>query len=43
MDKEEKKLIAIISISVAILVIVLLLLSGYDLGGFEIRKGIKLN
>lgn len=42
MDKETKKLIAIISITLAILVIILLSLSGFDLSGFEIHRGIAL-
>ncbi len=43
MDKEIKKWIAIISIVTAVLVIVLLLLSGYNISGFKIHKGIKIN
>ena len=43
MDKETKKWLAIISIAIALMVILLLLLSGYDLSGFEIHKGIKIN
>ena len=43
MDKETKKWLAIISIAIAVIVILLLLLSGYDLSGFEIRRGIKMN
>ena len=43
MDRELKKWIAIMSIVLAALVILLLLLSGADLSGFEIRKGIKLS
>ena len=43
MDKETKKWLAIISVMVAVLVILLLLMSGFDIGGFEIHKGIKLN
>lgn len=43
MDKEIKKLIAIFSIAIAVFVIVLLLLSGFELSGFEIHRGIKLN
>ena len=43
MDKETKKWIAGISIAVAVLVILLLLMSGFDIGGFEIHKGIKIN
>ena len=43
MDKETRKWLAIISIAIAVMVILLLLLSGLDLGGFEIHKGIKIN
>lgn len=43
MDKETKKFIAIISISLAIIVIILFWMFGFDLSGFEIRKGIILN
>ena len=39
----DKKWIAVISIAVAVLVILLLLMSGFDIGGFEIHKGIKIN
>ena len=42
MDRELKKWIAVMSIALAALVILLLLLSGADLSGFEIHKGIKL-
>ncbi len=43
MDKETQKWLAIISISIAVIVVLILLLSGFDLSGFEIHKGIKLN
>ena len=43
MDKEFKKWFAIISIAIAITVILLLSLSGFDLSGFEIHKGIRIN
>lgn len=43
MDKEAKKFIAILSVAITIFVIVLRLLFGFDLSGFEIHKGIKLN
>lgn len=43
MDKETKKWLAIISVAIALLIIVLLLLSGFDLSGFEIYKGIKIS
>ena len=43
MDKETRKWLAIISIAIAVMVILLLLLSGFDLGGFEIHRGIKIN
>ncbi len=43
MDKETKKWLAIISVAIALLVIILLLLSGFDISGFEIHKGIKIN
>ena len=39
----DKKWLAIISIAIALLIIILLMLSGFDIGGFEIHKGIKLN
>ena len=43
MDKETRRWLAIISIAIAVMVILLLLLSGFDLGGFEIHRGIKIN
>ena len=43
MDKETQKWLAIISISIAVIVILILMLSGYELGGFEIRRGIQIN
>ncbi len=43
MDKETKIILAAASILLAILVIVLLLMSGADLSGFHIRKGIHLS
>ena len=43
MVKETRKWLAIISIAIAVMVILLLLLSGFDLGGFEIHRGIKIN
>ena len=43
MDKETRKWLAIISISIAVMVIILLLLLGFDLSGFEIHRGIKIN
>ena len=43
MEKELKKWIAVMSIALAALAILLLLLSGADLSGFEIHKGIKLS
>ena len=43
MDKETKKWLAIISIAIALLIIILLMLSGFDIDGFEIHKGIKIN
>ena len=43
MDRELKKWIALMSIGLAAFVILLLLLSGADLSGFEIHKGIKLS
>ena len=43
MDKETQKWLAVISISIAVIVILMLLLSGYELGGFEIHRGIKIN
>ncbi len=43
MDKETKKWLAIISVAIALLVIILLLLSGFDINGFEIHRGIKIN
>lgn len=43
MDKETKRIVAIISIILAVLVVVMLILSGYDLSGFEIHGDIKIN
>ena len=43
MDRELKKWIAIMSIGLAALLILLFLLSGADLSGFEIHKGIKFS
>jgi len=43
MDKEAQKWLAIISISIAVIVVLMLLLSGYELGGLEIHRGIKIN
>ena len=43
MDKETKKWLAIISVSITIIVILLLLLLGYDISGFEIHRGININ
>ena len=43
MDKEFKKWLTVISIVIAIIVILLLSLSGFDLNGFEIHKGIRIN
>ena len=43
MDKETQKWLAIISISIAVIAILILLLSGYELSGFEIHRGIKIN
>ena len=40
---DDKKWIAVISVTVAVVVILLLLMSGFDIGGFEIHKGIKIN
>lgn len=42
MDKETKKWLAIISITIAVLVILLLLLSGFELSSFEIHRWIKI-
>ena len=42
-DRETKKWLAVMSISIAAFIILLLLLSGFDLSGFEIHKGIKLS
>lgn len=42
MDNESKKWLAIISIIITVAAILLLFLSGYDLSGFEIHKGIKI-
>ena len=43
MDKETQKWLAMISISIAAIVILILILSGYELGGFEIHRGIQIN
>ena len=43
MDKENREWLTIVSIAFAVIAILLLMLSGYDLGGFEIHKGIKIN
>ena len=43
MDRETKKWLALVSIIVVVAVILLLLLAGFDLSGFEIRSGIKIN
>lgn len=43
MNEENKKWLAIISIAIAVIVILSLLLSGYDLSGFEIHRGVKIN
>ena len=43
MDRETRKWIAVMSIVIAAFIILLLLLSGFDLSGFEIHKGIKLS
>lgn len=43
MDKEARKWLAIASITIAVVVILLLLLSEFDLSGFEIHKGIRIN
>jgi hypothetical protein len=43
MDKDTQKWLAVISVSIAVIVILILLLSGYDLSGFEIHRGININ
>lgn len=43
MDKETKKWLAIISVIIAAVVIMFLLFSGFDIGGFKIHNGIKIN
>ena len=43
MDRDPKKWLAIISIAVAATVILFLLLFGFDLSGFEIHRGIRIN
>ena len=43
MDKEIRKWIIIAGIALAVMVILLLMLSGFDLRGFKIQKGIKIN
>ena len=43
MDKDTQKWLAIISISIAVIAILILLLSGYELSGFEIQRGININ
>lgn len=43
MNNDLKTIIAIISIMTAVFIIVLLLISGVNLSGMEIHRGIKLN
>ena len=43
MDKETKWLLCIASIALAAVIILFLLLSGFDLSGFRIYKGIRLS
>jgi len=43
MNRETKKWLAVMSIVIAAFVILLLLLSGFDLSGFEIHKGIQFS
>lgn len=43
MDREMKRWLAVISIAIAVMVMLFLLLSGYDLSGIEVHKGIKIN
>ena len=42
MDRETKRLLAVLSILIAVAVVLWLLLSGYDLSGIQIRKGIHI-
>ena len=42
MDNEMKKWIGILSIAAALAVLLMLLLSGFDLSGIRIYKGIKI-
>jgi len=43
MDWEMKKWLAVMSIAIAVSVVLLLLLSGFELSGLEIHKGIRVN
>ena len=42
MDKEVKRLLIVFSILLAAAVILWLLLSGYDLSGIQVHKGIRI-
>ena len=42
MDREEKIMLTVLGILTVLAVILFLLLSGYDLSGIEIHKGIRI-
>ncbi len=42
MDRKHRKALVICSIGLALFIVVLLLLAGFDLGNFTIRRGIHL-
>ena len=43
MDKETRSILVILSLAVVLIVVVTLLLNGFDLSNFLIRKGISVN
>ena len=43
MSKEMRSILVFLSITVVLLVIVTLLLNGFDLSNFQIRKGFSIN
>ena len=42
MDNETKRMLVVLSILTVLAVVLFLLLSGYDLSGIEIHKGIRI-
>ena len=42
MDKEAKKLLAIISITLAVFIVIFFLLQGFELSGFEVHTGVRV-